>query len=486
MRALGIALLLALVACGEAAAPSDGGGVDGGVADLGPFAPLDAGQLADLGPGPVDLGVPADLGASELDATLGPDAAQADATSLDSGVGADSGTAPADGGGADAQASDTGAPVVLAPGWIGGPCQTAADCPFAGGRCLTAADGWPDGTCTQDCTQFCPDQAGALNPVTFCIDDDQAGDGSGLCLSRCDDTLSPTGCRAGYVCLPEKRQGQTSVIRYACVPEAGVPGRPTPAFDIGAACATASDCNRAACITDLPGGYCTQERCDVVGCPSGSTCFGFGLEGYTACLRTCQGSAECRQGDGYVCDADQTCWYQPPPPPSCDLTGAAADCAAWAGQASADFVVVTKSKRRMASCNGASLRDTFCVGLGSSPIEDKEREGDRRTPEGVFYIPRKIPSSQYYKAFLISYPDSQDAARGLAAGLITQAEHDAIVAAQNARTEPPQNTALGGLIEIHGNGSGADWTWGCMATEDANIDALWPVLQVGDTVVILH
>lgn len=483
MRYLGIALLL--MGCGAGGEPEDR-------PDQGAQTPGDA-QVLDAGAG--DDGGALDLGAPDVSADAGgvadgsaePDATILDATILDANV---TDATAADTGGLDAQPGDaspgdSGAPAVLSPGWIGGPCSVDGDCPFTGGQCLTDAAGWPSGTCTQSCTQFCPDQAGPLNPVTFCIDDG-GNDGTGTCVSRCDDTLSPTGCRAGYVCLPEKRQGQASVVRYACVPEAGVPGRPAPAFDIGAACSSASDCNHSSCITDLPGGYCTQERCDVIGCPTGSTCFRFGLEGYAACLRDCTTDNECRQGDGYACDTDQTCWYLPPPPPSCDLSNGAADCAAWAAQASTDFVVVTKSKRRMALCNGASLVQTYCVGLGSSPVEDKEREGDRRTPEGVFYIPRKIPQSQYYKAFLISYPDSQDAARGLAEGLITQAEHNAIVAAQNARTEPPQNTALGGLIEIHGNGSGADWTWGCMATEDANIDVLWPVLQVGDTVVILH
>jgi hypothetical protein len=289
------------------------------------------------------------------------------------------------------------------------------------------------------------------------------------------------------VCLPEKRMNQSSVVRQSCVPIAGVPGRATPPFDIGAACISGSDCNRASCITDLPSGYCTQERCNIVGCPSGSTCFNIGgNEGYYTCLRDCTASGQCRQSDGYQCDSDNTCWPAPQPPGVCNLQGGALDCAPFAAMASRDFVVVTKSLRRLTLCDGSTSRGSYCVGLGLSPVLDKEREGDRRTPEGVFYVPRKLPNSDYYKAFLISYPDNADAARGLAAGLITQAEHDAIVAAQTARREPPQNTALGGLIEIHGFGAGSDWTWGCVATDNSTIDLLWPVIDVGETVVILH
>jgi len=180
------------------------------------------------------------------------------------------------------------------------------------------------------------------------------------------------------------------------------------------------------------------------------------------------------------------CWYVPPARPPCDLTGGAAACQRHNAMASTDFVVVKKSTRSLAHCRGATEVNSYCIGLGGSPILDKEQEGDQRTPEGVFYIPRVLPNSQYYKAFLISYPDNADAARGLQAGLITQSEHDAIVAAQNARREPPQQTNLGGLIEIHGQGSGSDWTWGCIAIENTGIDALWTSLGVGDTVIIEH
>ena len=463
-------------ATADAAAPDATMAADGGV------SPVDAARLPDGSVQPPDAGAPDAAQLPDGGTPVTPDSgpAQPDGGSAH----ADAAVPPYDGGTSADAGFDPG-PAVLNPGWIGGPCTTVADCNFTDAVCLTAAQGYPAGMCAKPCSRLCPDQQGPLNATTFCIDDGN-GDMSGTCFSRCDQTLSPTGCRAGYVCVPEKRWSQPDLVRSTCIPRGGVPGRPAPPFDIGAACAAAPDCNRNTCLTGMPGGYCTQEACDAMGCPTGSRCFKLGLEDYYVCLQDCMSNSDCRAAEGYACDSDQTCWYSPPPRPMCDSTGAAADCAAYASQASMNFVVVTKHKRRLALCNGANLVDTYCVGLGSSPVRDKEREGDRRTPEGVFYIPRLVPNSQYYKAFLLSYPDSADAARGLAAGLITQAEHDAIVAAQNARREPPQHTNLGGLIEIHGRGSQSDWTWGCIAADDSTIDILWPSLGVGDTIVVLH
>jgi hypothetical protein len=446
-----------------------------------PRAGLDAGffgadaagnDAADSGPNGPDASGP-DLSfpdANGLDAG-GPDATNPDAANPDA--------SPPDTG-----PFDSGAPVDLNPQWIGGPCQSVADCPFTDAFCDTR---YPGGMCSQTCTQYCPDQTGPLNSVTFCIDDVD-GDAEGVCVSRCDFTLSPTGCRAGYVCLPEKRTNQPTYVRYACVPETGVPGRPTPAFDIGAACANEAACNRSTCITGLPGGYCTQEKCHIVGCPTGSQCYNLGgQESFYACLRTCTADGQCRTGEGYECDPDSTCWPTPVTSTwACDLNGAAQDCSTWAAQASTDFVVVTKGDRRLTLCDGSSSLGSWCVDLGQAPSGDKEREGDRKTPEGVFYIPRLLPTSEYYKAFLLSYPDTGDATRGLQAGLLTQSEYNAIVNAQNAGTEPPQNTNLGGLIEIHGQGGvGQDWTWGCIAVNNSVIDILWPVLGVSDTIVVV-
>jgi murein L,D-transpeptidase YafK len=150
-----------------------------------------------------------------------------------------------------------------------------------------------------------------------------------------------------------------------------------------------------------------------------------------------------------------------------------------------DYVVVNKTKRNIALCNAGSLSKNFRVGLGFTPAGDKTIQGDGKTPEGVLYIPTLLPDSDYHRAFLLSYPRKQDAARAFNEGLISKEEHDQIISAQDTCTEPLQATNLGGAVEIHGEGSSKDWTAGCVGLENADIDVLWGVLEAGDTIVVL-
>ena len=150
-----------------------------------------------------------------------------------------------------------------------------------------------------------------------------------------------------------------------------------------------------------------------------------------------------------------------------------------------DYVVVHKSKRNVALCKSGKLVKNLRSGLGFAPSGAKQQQGDGKTPEGVFFVPRTLPNSSYYKAFLISYPSVEDATRGVAAGLITHAQQSQIASAHAACVEPPQDTNLGGDVELHGNGSSQDWTAGCVALDDANIDLLWSSIGVGDSIVVL-
>jgi murein L,D-transpeptidase YafK len=133
--------------------------------------------------------------------------------------------------------------------------------------------------------------------------------------------------------------------------------------------------------------------------------------------------------------------------------------------------------------NGAVVR-TYRVGLGLNPVDDKQREGDRATPEGEFYIFTKNPKSAYYLSLGISYPNIEDAERGLRTGLITRAQHNQIVSAIKRKAGPPQYTVLGGLIYIHGNGAGSDWTWGCVALENEDVKELYNSVDIGTPVTI--
>lgn len=398
----------------------------------------------------------------------------------------------------DAGSNDASSPqgIELNPGWIGGACDNASECSNADPIC--EVDGFPSGMCTEACsvsgsgTYICPDTdygEHTLNTITRCID---TGLGAARCVGECDFDKSPSGCRPGYVCLLRQRYNQPSSIFAVCLPEhiQSWPGEPAPSFDIGDSCGDDSSCQSLSCL-NMPGGYCSKTMCNVAGCPDGSTCFALSSELHT-CLKDCQGPGDCRQSDGYICDDDNTCWPEETTNPNWDPSVGSSDCNnAWHAGLSPcdstpdDYIVINKTARNMALCQSGNLVDNYNVGLGFAPLGDKQQEGDGKTPEGVFYIPRLVPNSSYYKAFLLSYPDSADAARGLNSGLISQAQHDNIVSAQGNCTEPPQNTPLGGLIEVHGMGGGQDWTLGCIAIENLEVDVLWSTLGVDDTIVVL-
>ena len=147
-------------------------------------------------------------------------------------------------------------------------------------------------------------------------------------------------------------------------------------------------------------------------------------------------------------------------------------------------IIVKKARRQLLLYSDGRLVRTYRVGLGLSPSGDKVREGDRRTPEGEFYIFTKNDKSAFYLSLGLSYPNAAHAERGLRDGLITRAQYDAIISALRAKKAPPQNTPLGGDIYIHGNGAGSDWTWGCVALENENIRELFDAVSVGTPVTI--
>jgi len=147
-------------------------------------------------------------------------------------------------------------------------------------------------------------------------------------------------------------------------------------------------------------------------------------------------------------------------------------------------IVVKKAERKLFLYSNNKIVRTYHVGLGLSPKGYKVREGDRRTPEGDFYIFTKNDKSAFYLSLGISYPNARHAERGLRDGLITKAQYDAIVRALQAKKTPPQNTALGGDIYIHGHGAGSDWTWGCVALENEDVGELFNAVPVGTPVTI--
>jgi murein L,D-transpeptidase YafK len=148
------------------------------------------------------------------------------------------------------------------------------------------------------------------------------------------------------------------------------------------------------------------------------------------------------------------------------------------------LIVVVKRERLLKLYSDGAVVRTYRVGLGLNPVDDKKRQGDRATPEGDFYIFTKNNKSAYYLSLGISYPNVEDAERGLRDELISRAQRDAIVNAIRRKATPPQNTALGGDIYIHGNGASSDWTWGCVALENGDIRELYDAVRVGTPVTI--
>jgi murein L,D-transpeptidase YafK len=138
----------------------------------------------------------------------------------------------------------------------------------------------------------------------------------------------------------------------------------------------------------------------------------------------------------------------------------------------ADKILVEKRARRLTLLSGSRKLKAYHIALGFSPIGPKEREGDGRTPEGIYSIDFHKPDSAFHRALHVSYPSAQDSARAAEAGV-----------------------SPGGDIMIHGlpNGVGAlgaayrsrDWTSGCIAVTDPEIDEIYSSVDDGTPIEIL-
>ncbi len=136
-----------------------------------------------------------------------------------------------------------------------------------------------------------------------------------------------------------------------------------------------------------------------------------------------------------------------------------------------DSIAIHKQLREMLVFNNGILVKGYSVSLGSSPEGDKEFEGDGKTPEGWYFINGKNPNSIYHKNLGVSYPNAEDIA--FAASI---------------------DKHTGGDIKIHGLPQGyegfrrkylaKDWTAGCIAVSNKEIDELYDAVKVGTPVFI--
>jgi murein L,D-transpeptidase YafK len=149
------------------------------------------------------------------------------------------------------------------------------------------------------------------------------------------------------------------------------------------------------------------------------------------------------------------------------------------------ILYVQKSERRLLLVDNKVLIRDYPVALGFQPKGDKYMRGDGRTPEGDFFVCVKNPSSKYYKGFGINYPSPKHAEEAYLLGAISRDEYLKIMQANEKKTLPPDGTRLGGDIFIHGGGAGEDWTLGCVALRNSDIEELFDVIPVGTPVKIL-
>ena len=148
-------------------------------------------------------------------------------------------------------------------------------------------------------------------------------------------------------------------------------------------------------------------------------------------------------------------------------------------------IVIKKKKRLLQIFDGDRLVREYKMVLGFSAKGDKQIEGDGRTPEGEFYVFTKNSESKFYLSLGLSYPNIENAKRGLEDKIISPEEYDAIEKAINEKQKPPQKTRLGGEIYIHGGGTETDWTNGCVAVRNEEMKEIFDAIPVGARVRIV-
>jgi murein L,D-transpeptidase YafK len=139
----------------------------------------------------------------------------------------------------------------------------------------------------------------------------------------------------------------------------------------------------------------------------------------------------------------------------------------------ADKVVVHKTKRILYLYNNNKVIFSCKISLGTNPVGNKEMEGDRRTPVGTYKLDWRNPHSKYHKSIHISYPNQKDKERAAL-----------------------KNVSPGGLIMIHGIRDGIgwigklhllkDWTHGCIAVTNKEMDIIWKKVKDGTPIEILE
>lgn len=148
------------------------------------------------------------------------------------------------------------------------------------------------------------------------------------------------------------------------------------------------------------------------------------------------------------------------------------------GASPADKLLIEKARHKLHIVRGTNIVKSFSVALGSGGLEQKVFEGDRKTPEGRFAVTGRYPS-KWHTYLALDYPGDADRTR-----------YEAAV----KRGEAPPKVGAGSAIAIHGHRADqpsklhklADWTLGCIALDNNEIDEIAAVAPKGTTVEIIH
>lgn len=131
------------------------------------------------------------------------------------------------------------------------------------------------------------------------------------------------------------------------------------------------------------------------------------------------------------------------------------------------------------------------ISIGRGGTTRDKRQGDRRTPLGSYRVAWFNPASRFHLFVGLDYPKREQVERAFAEGAIDEATYKRLLKGLYNNRSAPQDSALGGLIGIHGLGRAdprihamANWTEGCIALTDAQIDRLRPYLRLGTPVLI--
>ncbi|MCL1633991.1 L,D-transpeptidase family protein [Luteimonas sp. SX5] len=132
--------------------------------------------------------------------------------------------------------------------------------------------------------------------------------------------------------------------------------------------------------------------------------------------------------------------------------------------ARADRIHVDKSERRMELLRDGRVIRRYRIRLGDVPVGPKHQQGDEKTPEGDYRISGRNPTSRFHLSLRVSYPDEADRKQARARGV-----------------DP------GGDIMIHGGNTALypfDWTDGCIAVTDKEIEEIWSLVPTGTPIRI--